>query len=105
MIIEPQKAESFQWEADTLVGRVGIAVCDLVPSGDIEIEGRRWDATSRVGLIAQGTQVKVVAEEMGQLYIIPVPELRPGVTPPVNSPRKESLLDRPAQEFGIDQLE
>ncbi len=106
MIIEPQKAESFQWEADTLVGRVGIAVCDLVPSGDVEIEGRRWDATSRVGLIAQGTQVKVVAEEMGQLYIIPVPEIRPGITPPpVNSTNKESLLDRPAQEFGIDQLE
>lgn len=106
MIIEPQEAESYQWEADSLVGRVGIAVCDLVPSGDIEIEGRRWDATSRVGLIAQGTQVKVVGEEMGQLYIVPVVETLPAITPrPANSTSKESLLDRPAQEFGIDQLE
>jgi membrane-bound ClpP family serine protease len=106
MIIEPEKAESFQWEADTLVGRVGITLCDLVPAGDIEIEGRHWDATSRVGLIERGTQVKVVAEEMGQLYVIPVSSRTSPKSPkPTSSFDKESLLDRPAEDLGIEQLE
>lgn len=106
MIIEPEKAESFHWEADTLVGRVGITLCDLVPAGDIEIEGRHWDATSRVGLIAKGTQVKVVAEEMGQLYVLPVSGPLPIPLPKTSgSANKESLLDRPAEDFGIEQLD
>jgi membrane-bound ClpP family serine protease len=105
MIIEPQEAEAYHWDADSLVGRIGITIGELVPSGDIEVDGRRWDATSRVGVIPNGTQVKVIAEEMGQLYVIPFDANRPVPPPRPTSTNKESLLDRPAEDFGIDQLE
>jgi membrane-bound ClpP family serine protease len=101
MIIEPADAKPYTWEADSLVGKTGVTLCDLVPAGEVEIESRRWKATSRSGLIAQGTSVKIVAEEMGQLFVVPnasASKSAKAATP------KGSSLDRPADDLGIDSL-
>ncbi len=103
MIIEPAQAESYQWKARELVGQVGITTCEMLPAGEIEIDGRRWDATSRAGLIAIGTPVKVVDEEMGQLYVVPVGSLKTTNVAP--APAKDSVFDRPAEEIGIEKLD
>lgn len=43
----------------TLVGREGVAVTDLRPSGQIEIDGRRYEARSELGEIVRGRAVRV----------------------------------------------
>jgi membrane-bound ClpP family serine protease len=105
MIIEPIVSEGFTWEAESLIGREGISGCEMVPTGKVEIDGRRWDATSRAGLIAEGVRVKVIDEEMGQLYVVPVIELPSESPEPAEEKKKESVFDRPAKELGIDSLE
>lgn len=52
----------------TLIGRVGIAVTDLFPSGQIEIDDRRFEARVAVGMIEAGQRVVVRAKrEFGWL--------------------------------------
>ncbi len=101
VIIEPAQAKPYTWESVSMVGKEGVTVGDLVPAGQIDIDGRRWEATSRSGLIAEGTIVKVVAEEMGQLFVVPIS--KPTNHRPARSDR-ETLLDRPADDLGIDSL-
>jgi membrane-bound ClpP family serine protease len=108
MIIEPAPAEAFTWETRHLVGREGKTLCEMLPTGDIEIDGRRWEATSRSGLIAPGTKVRVIDEEMGQLYVVPADQRSDtpaGAAPSMPNAKAPSMLDRPAKEFGIDSLE
>ena len=57
VIIEPAAAKPYTWEANSLLGKSGMTLCELVPAGVIEIDGRRWEATSRSGLIPKGTLV------------------------------------------------
>jgi membrane-bound ClpP family serine protease len=105
MIIEPTPAESFKWEAESLVGKIGKTKCEMLPAGEIEIDGRLWDATSRTGLIAAGKLVKVVEEEMGQLYVIPHVESSNSKSNNPSALPTNSVLDRPADEIGIDKLD
>lgn len=48
-------------EVDRLIGRTGRAVTGLFPSGQVEIEGRRYEARVAVGTVAAGTPVVVRA--------------------------------------------
>ena len=43
-----------------LIGRRGVAVTTLAPSGVIECEGRRYEAFARTGHVAVGSPVEVV---------------------------------------------
>lgn len=43
-----------------IVGQQGIALTTLAPSGVVEIAGRRYEASSRSGLVTRGTPVTVV---------------------------------------------
>ncbi|WP_438481869.1 NfeD family protein [Oleiharenicola lentus] len=45
--------------ASSLVGRTGVAVTGLFPSGQIEIDGRRYEARMEVGAVPPGTTVVV----------------------------------------------
>jgi membrane-bound serine protease (ClpP class) len=45
--------------AETLVGRIAIAVTGLYPSGQVEIDGRRYEARLEVGAAGPGTKVVV----------------------------------------------
>ncbi len=53
----------------TVVGRSGEAVTPLSPSGYIVIEGRRYDAFSRSGLVAKGEIVRVVGLDNFRLIV------------------------------------
>lgn len=44
-----------------LVGETGEAVSDLVPSGNVFVQGELWRAESKSGVIAKGQKVKVLA--------------------------------------------
>ena len=50
---------SIAMRADSLVGRRGIAATGLYPSGQVEIDGNRFDARLEVGSAPAGTRVVV----------------------------------------------
>ncbi len=101
MIIEPPIAKPYTWDSDTMLGKTGVTVCDLVPAGEIEIDGRLWEASSQSGLIPQGEKVKIVAEEMGQLFVVPLPKATSTLDARSSA---TSSLDQPADDLGIDSL-
>ena len=47
-------------EQEALVGREGVAATSLFPSGQIEIDGHRYEARLEVGFVEAGTPVLVV---------------------------------------------
>lgn len=52
-------APTIAGELNVLVGRQGVAVTSLFPSGQVEIEGRRYEARLEVGFAPAGTRVLV----------------------------------------------
>jgi membrane-bound serine protease (ClpP class) len=42
------------------VGSEGVAVTPLYPSGDIEVDGQRYDARCAIGMIERGAKVRVL---------------------------------------------
>jgi membrane-bound serine protease (ClpP class) len=47
-------------EADSLLGARGVVATGLFPSGQIEIDGRRYEARLELGTAVAGTKVVVV---------------------------------------------
>ncbi len=52
-----------------LIGKTGVALTILRPSGKIEIDGEQYDATAQIGYIEKDENVKVVAYENMQLIV------------------------------------
>ena len=55
-----------------MIGKTGVAVTVLRPSGRIRVEGELFDAKAEIGYIEKGEQVKVIRDEAGQLYVIKI---------------------------------
>jgi len=47
-------------EEEALVGREGVAATSLFPSGQVEVDGRRYEARLEVGYVEAGTPIRVV---------------------------------------------
>jgi membrane-bound serine protease (ClpP class) len=56
-------------EIGELVGKTGMAITILKPSGKVSIEGKTYDAMSEIGYLDSGTQVLVKRYEAGQVYV------------------------------------
>lgn len=54
------------------VGKTGLATTLLRPSGKVIIDDEVYDAKSEYGFIDKGSQVKVIREEAGQLYVVKI---------------------------------
>lgn len=54
---------------DSLVGKRGVAVTGLFPSGQVEIDGRRHEARVQVGAVQPGTAVVVVSQSAFGLVV------------------------------------
>ena len=52
-----------------LVGKTGVAVSVLRPSGKVEIDGEVYDAVSTDGFTPKGETVVVKKDLAGQLYV------------------------------------
>ncbi|HCM19856.1 MAG TPA: serine protease, partial [Porphyromonadaceae bacterium] len=57
-------------EPASMVGKTGVSVTGLRPSGRIRIEGELYDAVSVKGFIEQDEPVKVIRYENFQLYVM-----------------------------------
>lgn len=55
-----------------LIGRTGVAVTDLFPSGQIEIDGQRYEARVAVGVVSSGQKVVVRARREFDLLVEPM---------------------------------
>jgi len=55
--------------AEEMVGKGGVVVADLKPSGHVEFEGKRYQAVARMGYLSAGTKVVVVGGEGAHLVV------------------------------------
>jgi membrane-bound serine protease (ClpP class) len=54
-----------------LTSKTGVAYTVLRPSGRVQIDDQIYDARAEIGFIDKGTQIKVIRNEAGQLYVLP----------------------------------
>jgi membrane-bound ClpP family serine protease len=106
VIVTPELAQDYVWadakdfDPKSLVGTSGVVINELLPSGLIEIEGRRFEAFSETGPIESGKSVRVVGLDVGRLIVMEAKSV------PAEKPRSSgSGLDRPANELDIESLE
>ena len=69
-------------ESPSLVGREGVALTDLRPSGIAVIDGQRRDVTANGVWIVKGVRIKVVAAGERHIEVAPVDPPAPGVGAP-----------------------
>jgi membrane-bound serine protease (ClpP class) len=53
-----------------MLGRVGVAITVLRPSGKVQIDNEIFDAVSDEGFINKDEKVKVIKDEAGQIYVM-----------------------------------
>ena len=87
-------------ELRALVGRVGVARTDLLPSGLIEIEGRRYDAVAPGSAIDRGSAVEVFNIETGKIRVRRT-ERKPSPPP---AEQAESITETPLDELDLEDL-
>ncbi len=93
-----------------LVGRFGRTTSDLLPWGSVEIDGRRVDAVSEGGPIAQGMSVEVLAVQGMGIVVRPggLPQAGPlpEIEPPPEKPSEpaEPRLSTMLETFDFDEI-
>lgn len=93
-----------------LIGKVGVAKMDLLPSGVIDIAGNRLDAISVGGVIDRGTSVEVIDVVAGKIQVratsrIPDRQLDIDQQPVDRLGATNGNLEVPIESLGIDDLE
>ena len=83
-----------------LVGQVGVAKSEMIPSGQIVVEGEKYDAISNGFAIESGTPIKVVAVKGNRIYV----EAYDGEATSTDDlpARDRDVLSTPIEELGID---
>ncbi len=91
-----------------LIGQVGVAQNPLMPYGFVRLLGRSYNAMCESGYIEAGQNVIVTAVQQRNL-IVAATNLAPSIPAPAKPPEpqatNESLLERPAEELGLDSLD
>ncbi|MEM8734100.1 MAG: NfeD family protein [Planctomycetota bacterium] len=122
IILGPPKAKSAEetiasGDTDALIGQVVVAEYPLMPSGQIRIDGQLHNASVRNGVIDAGDHVEIQGRRGRDLVVRKTDKspTRNGSSEAVNqdqtdqspaaSPPSDSLLDLPAEDFGLDGLE
>lgn len=112
---QPTTANDQQNALSQWIGHVLISEYPLMPSGQITIERRPYNALAEAGYIDAGQRIEVVAVRYRDLIVRvtdkPLTPARPrpphelskesAVEPTVN----QSLLDVPAEQLGLDSIE
>ena len=60
-------------QTSALTGREGVALTPLMPSGQIEVDGRRYEALSLDGHVAKGARLKVTGAQNFSLTVTKLP--------------------------------
>lgn len=108
LIATPERAKDFVWsdasdleDPKSLIGKIGVAHTEFLPHGTVLLDDREYEAVSEAGPIESGASVRVTKLDMGRLVVIQYKAKQdPGV--PMS---RESALDRPSEELGLDSLQ
>ena len=105
LIKRPESADDVlpdtnEYHLDKMVGKSGVAKSDLLPSGDVRIEGRTYDAVSNGMAINKGQAVRVVAVNTQRLVVRPLTD-----SEVEERDRADDVLSPPLDSLGIDPLE
>lgn len=60
LVLSTTLQDTLPENGDQLVGKKGITISELFPMGQIEIDGKRYDARSKIGKISKGEKVQIV---------------------------------------------
>ncbi len=84
----------------SLVGKLGVARSEMMLSGQISVDGEKYDAISESFAIEPGTPIKVVSVKGTRIYVQPhgSDESDSGDQPV----RDRDVLSTPIEELGID---
>ncbi|MHB0957321.1 MAG: NfeD family protein [Pirellulaceae bacterium] len=85
---------------DRLVGKRGVAKTELLPSGDVLIDGRIYDAMSKGMAISAGQVVRVIDVNTQRLVVRPLSDAELQA-----EPRSGDVLSMPVDALGIDPFE
>jgi len=88
-----------EYHREEMIGTTGVAKSDLLPSGDVQIDGRIYDAVSAGMAIGRGEPVKVVAVEIQRLVVRPLVQSE---TEPVRRNGTDDVLSTPIDSLGIE---
>lgn len=91
----PKKVTAQGTPIDELVGRIGTAKTDLLPSGLVMIDGEKVDAVSTGMPIDAGATIIVTSVELGRVHVRAASddELSGAEKPPQSPPSLEESLD------------
>jgi membrane-bound ClpP family serine protease len=95
---EAQRDAEERQRREAIIGKVGIAKTDMLPSGLVEIDGMRLDAVSLGMVIDRGQTVEVVNVVSGKIHVRPV-EAKPETT---EAPRVPETLETPIESLGLE---
>jgi membrane-bound ClpP family serine protease len=103
-----QPAAPAQSQLQELIGQIGVTQNALMPCGFIRLNGRNYNAMCESGVIEAKQNVIVTAVQQRNL-IVASTSLAPSDSTRLKEPEptesQQSLLDRPAEELGLDSLE
>lgn len=85
-----------------LVGKTGTARSKMLPSGQIVIDGEKYDAVSDGFAIEAGDAVQVVSVKQNRIYVQPVSDSVAGGESAKSSSASDNPLDQPIEQFGIE---
>lgn len=92
----------------TLIGVIGKAESDLLPSGSVIVKGHRYDANSLSGPIDRGQPIEVVGLDMGRLKVRysnrPAAVASANSSKPVVPQTDEQWLDQSIEELGLESI-
>lgn len=88
-----------EYHREKLIGKSGMAKSDLLPSGDVRVDGRVYDAVSNGMAINKGQLIRVVDVHTQRLVVRPLTDAEAAHESP------EDVLSTPIDSLGIDPFE
>lgn len=86
------------YDRSDLAGKTGVAKTMMLPSGQIVIDGQKYDAVSDGFAIEAGDRVKVVSIKENRIYVQPCD----GDESLPETPAADDVMDPPIEKFDLD---
>lgn len=83
-----------------LAGKVGVAKSKMLPSGQVVIEGQKYDAISDGFAIEAGDRIKVISVKENRLYVQPCDDDDGSSNQPTAA--AEDTMNQPIKKFDLD---
>ena len=92
------------YDRDQLIGKVGVAKSKMLPSGQIVIDGQKYDAVSDGFAIEAGDRIKVISVKENRIYVQPCSENEASSLQDqtVVGDEDSDVMNQPIEKFDLD---